>query len=184
VFKQNAHTLSLLPIIILASISAYGQQPNRGQNPLQLNRDQVEIATVNQKTPTIISVNKNLIKSEFEDGIKIKDVRVQKQGAKFYLVLEGANEKIHRISRIELSDAGDGHLTMSRMAGTESCEGVGCQKCSFADGGGCKCDEPSGDRVGKPAGICNHTTTRPTPSRTLLRDVPVSTSTIPKSNND
>jgi hypothetical protein len=156
---DNMKKLLLLALIIpLVSISAYSQ-PQK-ENP-------VEIASYNQRTKKITAVHRNLIINRFDDGIAVRQVRVEKQGDRFYLLLEGSNRAVRRLSRIALDDDGKGSLTLNRQAGTETCTGKSCQNCGFAAGGGCQCNEKSTSTIGQSAGICEHTITRDAARRAL-----------------
>ncbi|MEM7658313.1 MAG: hypothetical protein AAF399_19460 [Bacteroidota bacterium] len=65
-------------------------------------------------------------------------------------------EEVHLTLRLHLSQIGGGLYLPTETLG-ESCTGVNCQKCEFADGGGCDCTK-KGNAMGP--GYCNHSITK------------------------
>ena len=160
--KSHVAGVLVFSVAIAAAAAAGGQAPKVVGKP-----ERVKIATFDAKSGKVANISRELLAETFEDGVPIKDVRVEKMGATYYLVREGQSGKNHRIARTRLAgDPKTGALTLEVYAGgtsgamarrrfgaTESCTGDPCSKCGFLLSGGCSCNSPT-DPVGA---HCNHT---------------------------
>jgi hypothetical protein len=163
--QRNSTTSMMLVVILLfgyslAHSSAYGQS----KTAQPTDEKPVQVATYSSKSKKVGKIRKDLLKTAFEDGMQISDMRVDKQGDKFYLIRKGKAGSVSRISRTQLTVSENGALFIQTGGTTESCEGNPCSECAFAFGGGCECrrNEAMGfgackHTIGRSIGIINST---------------------------
>jgi len=115
-------------------------------------------------------VNTAVLRTNFEDGLPISSVRVEKWGTRLVLIREGRDTTHSKVTATDLSPDENGNLALTARAITETCSGSPCSFCAFATGGGCICNDklPNGDP--SPSGFCNHTISNLAPHMILNID--------------
>ena len=130
---------------------------DRRNTSLPIDERSIQIGTYYSKSGKVGRILKERLKTTFEDGMRISDVRVEKQGEKFYLIRKGKAGKVSRISRTLLTLSEDGALFIQTGGTTESCTGDPCSNCEFDKNGGCYC---SYNQTGMLLGTCKHSISR------------------------
>lgn len=113
---------------------------------------EVNVASYNQLTRNVTRIRRDLVRTQFEDGTPVRNVNVERQGRRYYLVLSGGAPRACRTTRVELDPLPNGQLALRRAASAQSCSGNPCSQCGFKKSGvGCNCND------GGASGHCNHT---------------------------
>lgn len=116
---------------------------------------EVTVATYDRSTGRVGPIRRELLRATFDDGSPVKDVRVTRQGGKYFLELSGGKPNACRTDRVDLVPSGGGELRIRNNSAMNSCSGDPCSQCKFdnkPDGTtGCKCVDTTGK------GKCNHT---------------------------
>ncbi|HEV2746952.1 MAG TPA: hypothetical protein VGW34_06600 [Allosphingosinicella sp.] len=145
--------------------------------------DRIPIAQYGAASGTVTALNRRALRSTFTDGVPIREVKVQRVEAAYYLHLRGAPigtpgtaQASCRTVRMQLQDDKNGNLALGKEVITESCRGVGCQICDFGKAplGGCVCNEQDSDfNIPRATGICEHTKTKTTTTDFIRTDLDV-----------
>ena len=166
--KHHIHLNNLLLLLMATFFVACGPQQKEERSEIRVQQNassKILKFAVNEKIGQLVgdqlelTANKALLQrvmeSNYQDDTKIDNIYLAVEEGQYFLYGTGFNKKNEsRNIRYRLRVGTDGGLKTIN-GGTDTCDGVNCDKCKFTSGIGCDCTQ-TGSGTG--SSYCNHST--------------------------